>query len=95
MSGAFGRELDRLLTEASIGDLVGAKSFPKLGRYKDDVADFVKEFKRGGLMEYLPGRHHIYFKDFSLQTYVKSPEKLGQKFRKYAENMDMWKNIMQ
>ncbi|XP_038047575.1 uncharacterized protein LOC119721568 [Patiria miniata] len=93
MSGAFGKQIDRLITDGGLGDLVQGNGSKTRHANKKDVLDFVKEFQKDLLFVYHPGRYHRGFEEYAYSTGIKSPDLLGRKLRKTAEVMDMWKNI--
>ena len=93
MSGAFGKHIDRLLTEDGLGDLLQSKSSLKPNIPNRDVLDFVNEFKREALFDYHPGHQHRGFKKYTYKASIKAPSLLGRKLHKIAEEMDMWKTI--
>ena len=76
MSGAFGKEVDGLLTEGGLGDPVHRESSAKKQVYGKDV-DFLREFWKDALCEYQPGRQHKCFENYRWSTDIKSPDVLG------------------
>ena len=89
LSGSFGKEVDRLFSEAGLGNFCSpdhASSHSK--RYREDVATFVKEFHRDGLFEYLPGRYHKGFKKFKYSRQIREPQTMAHLMMRLAEDMD-------
>ncbi|XP_035687479.1 uncharacterized protein LOC118423433 [Branchiostoma floridae] len=94
MSGPFGRELDRVFTAAGLGSYIThASTFSHDGRYQADIDRFVSDFKGDGLFAYLPGRQHTGFEDYTYNSRIRQPEKMGGKLRQLAKEMDLWADI--
>ena len=89
LSGTFGREMDRLFTEAGLGHFVTPNVHARShNRYAEDIATFVAEFQKDGLLEYIPGRHHKGFKNFEHKQTIRDPQRLAHHLMRLAENMD-------
>ncbi|XP_038069432.1 uncharacterized protein LOC119738598 [Patiria miniata] len=92
MSGELGKQIDQLLT-GGLGDLPSKNSSEKT--VNKDVLDFVSEFKKDALFDYVPGRHHQGFEDYTYDTSIEAPDCLGQRLLVTSQEMDRWNEIME
>ena len=94
MSGAFGKQIDRLITKGGLGDLVQGTSSSRPDTNLKDIADFANEFRKDALFTYHPGRYHRGFEEYVHTASIKSPDLLGRKLQQNAQVMDLWKKIV-
>ena len=95
LSGAFGREIDRLFTDAGLGRLPAYDSPHKLPpAYRTDVQKFVSELKPLKVCEYVnSSRHHRGFENFQATVNITCPYMFGQKMKHLAKDLDQWREL--
>ena len=94
MSGAFGKQIGRLFSATGLADvdLIGRHK-PRSGRYQDDIANIVKEYRQDALHDYAPPRKHQSFKYFHTSSKVLNQRALGRKLNEECKKIDLWKRI--
>lgn len=92
MGGAFGKDLDNVLTSVgvvSFGDTWSRRSNVKK-RQREDVGRFAKEYRSDRLFTCVPGRYHRGLNNLKYNTNIRNPKKMGKKMRQLAQDMDKW-----
>lgn len=95
MGGAFGRQIDRLFTHSGLGFFDPQAFNARPNRYRDDIAIFTQEYQQDALFDYIPGRNHQGFNNFSCYYHIRKPWQFGQKLQKLSSKMDRWKQVIQ
>ena len=85
MGGAFGKDLDKILTSA------GVVSFKESWSSRDShKRRQVEDIKSDDLFANVPGRFHEGLEHFRYNCKVNKPMNMGRKMRRLAEDMDRW-----
>ena len=88
LSGAFGRQLDKVSTQSGLGDMVTRNCRQQIPAYKADIARFVKEYVGNDLCWYKSDRVNKGFRGFrSARKMNKSPVKLGCHLRQLSTTL--------
>lgn len=87
-SRSFGKEVDRLFSEAGRGEYMSPTVCTNRNTYGDDIATFAAEFHTDGLFEYLPGRHHKAYSNFTYMQGIWDPQKLAHRMMRLTEDRD-------
>lgn len=96
MGGSFGKEVKRLFRECIGQEALRDPSKKKPQRYSDDLKEFIREYEKDGLFEYLPPRQHESFPSFvDSSRIIKSPVKFGQHLAALSKEMDFWRHRAQ
>ena len=95
MSGAFGREIDRLFGEAGLGDGNCDIYQKRLKSNVKDITKFVNEFAKDALLDYLPPRAHRGIGELDMASQIHRPRELGMKLRELSVAMDLWETLPQ
>ncbi|KAL7381000.1 hypothetical protein ABVT39_026866 [Epinephelus coioides] len=92
MGEAFGKELDRVLTNAGVASLEQSWSIRDRSKKRQiaDIRKFVREFNSDGLFDKVLGRFHDGLEKFSYSTKIKNPKRMGRKMRELALEIDDW-----
>ena len=94
MSGAFGKQIDRLFTSTGLADVATpGRHTGRSEKYKQDIAKFVQEYKQDALHDYLPVREHQGFKSFQATYRVRNARAMGRKLYEDSKRLDLWKRI--
>ena len=92
MGGAFGKDLDRLLTSAGVVtfDDSFSRSDSQKRRQIEDIKEFVRDYRSDNLFGNVPGRFHEGLSNFRYESKLKKPDRMGRKMRMLAEARDRW-----
>ena len=92
LSGAFGRQLDKVFTKSGLGEMDTRDCRQRMIRipaYKADLGRFVKEFAADDLCGYKPGRRNKVFRGFSKdRKFSRSAVKLGSHLKHLSKTLD-------
>lgn len=92
MGGDFGKDLDKLLTNAGVVSFEDSRSSRDSHKKRQvlDIKAFVKEYQSDDLFSNVPGRFHEGLNNFRYKNTVEKPVNMGRKMRRLAEDMDRW-----
>ena len=94
MSGAFGKEMAKVMTSAQLGHYsTTTRASAMSANVVKDVSTFVEEFADDGLFEHRPGRSHHGFEAFTYIQGIKNPIKMGEKMKFFCADIDNWDEI--
>ena len=92
MGGSFGKDIDRILTNAGVVSFTDSWSSREgyKKRMKADIKAFVKDLKDDQLFSYIPERSHVGMENFTYERRIKNPLKMAKKMRALSENLGDW-----
>lgn len=94
MSGAFGKEVDRLFSTAGLVEAVGtAHKTERSRKYISDISKFVKEYRKDALHDYLGGRCHQKFSNFKISNNIVNPRAMARQIVNLCKERDLWRLI--
>ena len=94
MSGAFGRQLDRIVTTSCLGDMLTSVYTAPEKPYVRDIPLVVEEYGRRKLCAYKPQRTpHRGFVGLTNSGKIYKPISMGKKIRDLAQRMDDWRRL--
>ncbi|XP_053406393.1 uncharacterized protein LOC123566698 [Mercenaria mercenaria] len=91
MVGALGCSLKGAYAEAFGETHFHQTNKKTFGKYENDVAKFIEEYKDDNLFNIQPGRHHQGFEGFSASQPVSNPENLIRRLQGHSKNIDLQK----
>ena len=97
MSGAFKKELSRLLRTSMTGDAHDKhhEYHRRTPKYVEDLKVMMEEYRDDELFKYVKGRKHKGFVDFRRSSSVKNPYKLGVQLKDLSWQLDRWRRLRQ
>ena len=93
MSGAHGKHLDNLFTDAGLGKMTPAHRKTQSGHYQKDLIKFVEEYSGDALCDYIPPRSHKSFRMFTNSINVNNSRQLGIKLKQLSKSLDTWRKV--
>ena len=92
MVGTLAKGMDEAFL-VQVAETTSKGSYRKRCDYKDDVEAFVRKYRGDDLFGFHPGRQHPSFPGFDPTMSFKNPERLKERFIRYAKKLNNQRNL--